>query len=199
MPSNVPSDIPSDIPSDVPSDQPSLLPSSMPSDVPSDIPSDFPSLEPSVPVVIEASRSPCDGVSCSGRGKCEVISQTVAQCKCENTFIHSDDKLDCICPSGTKFDPRWKRCFSITTSPTKSPTKSPTLAPTKSPSQAPTKSPFIEEPCVDDMSGTFTIDNGNTGSCKWILKNKKRRAKRKFKYCPREEVVNMCPVTCGVC
>lgn len=35
--------------------------------------------------------------------KSQVLSFTEAECKCKNTFIQSDNKLDCICPSNYEF------------------------------------------------------------------------------------------------
>jgi hypothetical protein len=142
--------------------------------------------------------NPCKNVNCSNRGKCQVLSFTEAECQCENTFIQSETKLDCICPSDHEFNANANRCFPITEAPSKSPTSSPVATPSLSPSQEPTEG-VKEVPCEDDANSTFTLDIGNIVNCKWILKNKKRRSVRKAKYCVREEVMNMCPVSCDTC
>ncbi|GFH62100.1 predicted protein [Chaetoceros tenuissimus] len=142
----------------------------------------------------------CKNVNCSNRGKCQVLSFTEAECKCENTFIQSEDKLNCICPSDHVFNADANHCFPITETPSKSPTSSPVATPSLSPSQEPTEDKEEDElPCEDDLSSTFTLDNGNIVDCKWILKNKKRRTVRKAKYCVHEEIINMCPVSCDAC
>lgn len=199
---DAPSSLPSMIPSEFPSSFPSMVPSEIPSSLPSLSPSSLPSLDSSSPPsFIAVAENPCTNINCSKRGKCEVLSSTEAECKCENTFIQSENKLDCICPSNHEFHANVNRCFPITNSPSKSPTSSPTLAPTASPTPAVTedKQDEDENPCVDDVTGTFTLDNGNTADCIWILKNKKRSDKRKRKYCIREEVTNMCPLSCNIC
>lgn len=198
---DAPSSLPSMIPSEIPSSFPSMVPSEIPSLLPSLSPSSLPSLDSSSPPsFIAVAENPCTNINCSKRGKCKVLSSTEAECKCENTFIQSENKLDCICPSNHDFHANVNRCFPITDSPSKSPTLSPTLAPTASPTPAVTEDKQDDEdPCIDDVTGTFTLDNGNTADCKWILKNKKRSDKRKGKYCIREEVMNMCPLSCNIC
>lgn len=168
------------------------------------MPSDEPSFSPtlssnpsSLPTNSPTRKNPCEGLTCSRAGKCEVLSLTKAECKCENTFIQSDNKMDCICPNDTVFQADVNRCFPIMESPSESPTFSATVNSSASPSQEPTVEK--KDPCVDDMSGTFTLDIGNTVGCDWILKNKKRSSIRKEKYCSREEVGNMCPASCGAC
>ncbi|GFH55866.1 predicted protein [Chaetoceros tenuissimus] len=145
--------------------------------------------------------NPCKNINCSNRGKCQVLSKTDAECKCENTFIQSENKLDCICPSDYEFNANANRCFPITEAPSKSPTSFPTVTSSASPSQEPTEDleKDDEDLCEDDVNSTFTLDNGNIVDCKWILKNKNRRSVRKAKYCVREEIINMCPKSCGTC
>ncbi|GFH47556.1 predicted protein [Chaetoceros tenuissimus] len=71
-----------------------------------------------------------------------------------------------------------------------SPTSFPSVTSSASPSQEPSKEvEKNEDQCEDDLSSTFTLDNGKVANCKWILKNKKRRSVRKAKYCVREEIM----------
>ncbi|GFH43835.1 predicted protein [Chaetoceros tenuissimus] len=50
--------------------------------------------------------------------KCQLLSPTEAACKCENIFIQSANKLDCICDSNYEVDSDANCCFPITESAT---------------------------------------------------------------------------------
>lgn len=142
---------------------------------------------------------PCNGVTCSNAGHCQVTSPTTALCRCENTFVPSESGLECICPDGLDFHANVNRCLPPpTAAPTASPTKSPTLAPTVSP----TENAIVEQvpECTDDMSGTFKLFNVmEEAECSWIIKNKDKTNVRKNKYCGRDEVKSLCQSTCGAC
>lgn len=141
--------------------------------------------------------NPCKNVHCSYRGKCQVLSLTEAECKCENTFIPSENKLDCICPSNHEFNADVNRCFPITEAPSKSPTISPTKTSSTSPSHIAT---IQEDVCEDDETATFQlIKIDKDVPCAWITKNWKKRAIREEKYCGLDEVKAICPATCGLC
>ena len=146
----------------------------------------------------EEPTNPCNNINCSNRGKCQVLSLTEAECKCENTFIPSENKLDCICPSNHEFNADVNRCFPITEAPSKSPTISPTKTSSASPSQVATTTD--EDVCEDDETATFKLIKVDKDvPCSWITKNKKKRAIRKERYCGLDEVKAICPATCGLC
>ena len=170
-----------------PSASPSISSISSMSSVPSDQPSNEPPEEP----------NPCKNVNCSNRGKCHVLSFTEAKCQCENTFIQSDSKLDCICPSNHEFNANVNRCFPITEVPSKSPNLSPTSSPTLSPTSTSTTKKDV---CEDDETATFElIKIDKDVPCSWITKNWKKRSIRKMKYCGLDDVKAKCPESCGLC
>ncbi|GFH52593.1 predicted protein [Chaetoceros tenuissimus] len=142
--------------------------------------------------------NPCKNVNCGNRGKCQVLSFTEAECQCENTFIQSGNKLDCICDSNHEFNANANRCFPITKAPSKSPTFSPSLTSSASPSQVATTK---EDLCEDDENATFELINfeNEFRHCSWITKNWKKRAIRKEKYCVLDAVKAKCPESCGIC
>ena len=145
--------------------------------------------------------SPCEGVTCSKRGKCQVLSHTEAKCKCENTFINSESGLDCVCPSNYEFNIDANRCFLSTDAPTKIPTKSPSIMITSaSPEPSAAKEVEDEDECVDDVNAKFPLLKVEKQvGCIWLTKNKKKKSIRVERYCGLSYVDSICPKTCGVC
>lgn len=178
-----------------------MFPSLIPSDQPSG--SGLPSLSPSLsfaptdsPIVPPGA---CRKVNCSGHGKC-FEENKLAVCKCEDTFIQSEKKDDCLCPEGTVLFPKANRCFAITESPTKSPvtaptTSSPTATPTESsPTATPTESDLIEEEqlCSDSPLPMKIQMNGakRLRKCAWVARKKTQER------CSIPTVALHCPSAC---
>ena len=144
--------------------------------------------------------SPCNGVTCSNAGKCEVLSDTEALCKCENTFVPSESGLECICPDGLEFHANVNRCLPP---PTVAPSDLPSAFPSLTPSMVPSNSKIDEDDtpaCFDDVTSTFELFNiMEEVECTWLTKNEKKTNVRKNKYCVIEEVKSLCQSTCGEC
>jgi len=81
-------------------------------------------------------------------------------------------------------------------------TRAPTASPTASPTIAPSPIPFTltSQDCKNDDTYRYTGTNDlarhpHDVSCKWIRNMEERRSQ----YCQLNEVVEACPISCGVC
>ncbi|GFH56859.1 predicted protein [Chaetoceros tenuissimus] len=93
-------------------------------------------------IVYEEPPWPCNGVTCSNAGKCEVLSHTEALCKCENTFVPSESGLECICPDDLNFHANVNRCLPP---PTAAPSDLPSAFASLTPSSIPSDGKIDEE------------------------------------------------------
>ncbi|GFH43716.1 hypothetical protein CTEN210_00189 [Chaetoceros tenuissimus] len=151
-------------------------------------------------IVYEEPPWPCNGITCSNAGKCEVLSHTEAICRCENTFVPSESGLECICPDGLNFHANVNRCLPP---PTAAPSDLPSAFASLTPSSIPSDGKIDKEDtpsCIDDMSGTFQLFNiMEEVECDWLTRNKDKTTYRKNKYCVMDEVKSLCQSTCGAC
>ncbi|GFH49205.1 hypothetical protein CTEN210_05681 [Chaetoceros tenuissimus] len=130
---------------------------------------------------------PCDNVNCKFNGKCEVKDDE-GVCNCPNTFETIKNGKECACPEGTIRNTGNNRCEGP---PTAAPTSTPTTTP------APTAP---EDICVDSTTGTFTLDNvGKDVTCAWLTRNSQQTSDRIAKYCGRNSVKFLCPLSCNAC
>ncbi len=60
--------------------------------------------------------------------------------------------------------------------------------------------PFLvpQSNCADG-SGKFTLPNGKLRKCNWLYKKAKITKRRKNKFCGRDNLIPLCPETCGYC
>jgi hypothetical protein len=140
---------------------------------------------------------PCDGVNCKFNGKCEV-KDGVGVCNCPDTFETIKNGKECACPAGTIRNTGNNRCEGP---PTAAPTSTPTTTPTSAPTSAQTSAPSEpESTCTDSTTGTFTLDNvGKDVTCAWLTKNSQQMSERIAKYCGRNSVKFLCPLSCDAC
>ncbi|GFH56589.1 predicted protein [Chaetoceros tenuissimus] len=106
--------------------------------------------------------------------------------------------INTSCPAGTTRNPDNNRCEGPpTAAPTSTPTTTPTIAPTSAPTPAPTAP---EDICTDSTTGTFTLDNvGKDVTCAWLTRNSQQTSDRIAKYCGRNSVKFLCPLSCNAC
>ena len=106
--------------------------------------------------------------------------------------------------------------------PTKKPSSLPSSIPTNSPSFLPSISPSVSSTipsmilsqslkkqqnsqfgqgsyCDDDVEFTFELDNGNIQDCAWFTWQATRSARRKERYCGRDNVAAACLSACDNC